>query len=454
MDKSYSEFVIKSIAEEAREIEGMATTPTVDRVNDVVDPMGLSFKREAALLLNHDHSQPVGTVTFGTPTANGLPFKAKIAKVSEPGEVKTRTDTAWHSVKSGIIKGVSIGFRPVESKALSNGGKLFTKADVHELSLVAVPCNPDAQITSFKSLNASKGNILNQTAINQVRKALDMSPWDAAIKSAVAPATTANTGASVDPGPGLSYVAQQNGVTVLQPLVTRSVIAQLADLGAPQLPPDVRALTQAGVLIAPEIPEGGQFPAAAPGTDFVLEAARKVGLIMVFNSELTINGSDAVLNYVQGNLESAADNGVDDLVTAELLTLAGTAHATIKDALTAFDGDIRTACWLGNPDTLTTLRSPQETGVGPNGGVYYQLPALPVLAMPEGVLLLVDAKRTAVWDGPQFIERSNEADIVMDDGKGTATTQIYRLFQQNGVALKVTKYFDYKAMVNPVALTV
>src|SRR4051812_46649066 len=107
MDKLYSELVVKAISEEKREIEGIASTPTIDRVNDVVDPMGLTFQKEAPLLLGHDHSQPVGTVTFGTPTAKGLPFRASIAKVNEAGEVKTRTDTAWHSVKSGIIKGVS-----------------------------------------------------------------------------------------------------------------------------------------------------------------------------------------------------------------------------------------------------------------------------------------------------------------------------------------------------------
>ncbi len=103
------------------------------------------------MLLGHDHSQPVGTVAFGTPNANGLPFKAKIAKVDEEGTVKQRTDEAWHSVKSGIIKGVSIGFRPVKSQPLSNGGTLYSKAEVHELSLVSIPANPDAVITTFKS---------------------------------------------------------------------------------------------------------------------------------------------------------------------------------------------------------------------------------------------------------------------------------------------------------------
>src|ERR1700722_3382961 len=135
---AFSAIVIKSVNEERREISGMASTPQLDRANDIVEPLGLTFAKDAPLLLNHDHSRPVGTVQFGSPTVRGLPFKATIAKVSEPGVVRDRTDEAWHSVKSGLIKGVSVGFRPLASEPLGRGqGTRFTKADVHELSLVA-----------------------------------------------------------------------------------------------------------------------------------------------------------------------------------------------------------------------------------------------------------------------------------------------------------------------------
>lgn len=158
--KAFSAIVIKTVSEERREITGTASTPQLDRVNDIVEPLGLSFAKDAPLLLNHDHSQPVGTVQFGTPTAKGLPFRAQIAKVTEPGVVKDRTDEAWHSVKAGLIKGVSIGFMPKESEAIGRGSKAGTrykKAEIHELSLVAIPCNPEAVITAFKSLEIVEG---------------------------------------------------------------------------------------------------------------------------------------------------------------------------------------------------------------------------------------------------------------------------------------------------------
>jgi HK97 family phage prohead protease len=153
---AFSAIVIKSVNEERREISGMASTPQLDRVLDIIEPLGLTFANDAPLLLNHDHARPVGTVKFGTPTTKGLPFKATIAKVTEPGVVKDRTDEAWHSVKSGLIKGVSVGFRPLASEPLGPGkGTRFTKADVHELSLVAIPCNPGAIISAFKSMSAA-----------------------------------------------------------------------------------------------------------------------------------------------------------------------------------------------------------------------------------------------------------------------------------------------------------
>lgn len=150
--KAFSAFVIKSVNEDAREFEGIASTPTLDRVKDSVKPEGLRYQSEVPLLLNHNHAQPVGTVVFGKATPKGLPFKGKIAKVDEEGTVKQRTDEAWHSVKHRIIKGVSIGFKPEEYEPNKAGGMDFTKAEVHELSLVSIPCNPEAVITAFKSL--------------------------------------------------------------------------------------------------------------------------------------------------------------------------------------------------------------------------------------------------------------------------------------------------------------
>ncbi|MGQ7243700.1 phage major capsid protein [Salinicola sp. V024] len=141
-----------------RVIEGIATTPTPDRVKDVVEPSGVTFKNPAPLLLQHNHAEPVGEVTFHEPTKSGVRFTAKIAQIEEEGPLKTRCDTAWQSIKAGLVKGVSIGFRPLEYEPIKSGGMRFTKSEVFELSLVTIPANADATIQIIKSYDQESLN--------------------------------------------------------------------------------------------------------------------------------------------------------------------------------------------------------------------------------------------------------------------------------------------------------
>ncbi|MBV8272795.1 MAG: HK97 family phage prohead protease, partial [Cupriavidus sp.] len=450
MEKSFSSIEIKSLQDDKREIEGIASTPAVDRVNDIVEPMGLSFQREAPLLLNHDHSQPVGTVQFGRPTAKGLPFRAKIAKVAEAGAVKDRCDEAWHSVKNGLIKGVSIGFRPLESKPLNNGGTRFTKSDVHELSLVAVPANPEATITAFKSADTKTTitkdtHMQKNTVADQIRKALSMTHAEAVIASTVEKNAVP---AAMATGSPLVYPSQQSGITPLTPQVTRSLIQMLADLGAPQLPPNRRALTQPANLTAVELNEGDMVPGAAPGSAFVLSGMRRFGLLVAFNDELLAFGNDAVIAWVEAVLTNAANNATDTAVIAAMQAAAGapvstimladtgvTSRATaIGAAFDAFTADLRTACWIGNPATLGKLQDAANPNIGPRGGTYRTLPALPVLAAPAGTLFLMDAARTAVYDGPQLVERSSEASVILDSDPAHSSLAPVNLFESHMTA--------------------
>ncbi|HET7375741.1 MAG TPA: hypothetical protein VFK30_03475, partial [Anaerolineae bacterium] len=57
---AYSFLHIKSFNEDERIIEGVATTPTPDRVDDIVDPMGAKFNLPMPLLWQHRHDQPIG----------------------------------------------------------------------------------------------------------------------------------------------------------------------------------------------------------------------------------------------------------------------------------------------------------------------------------------------------------------------------------------------------------
>lgn len=153
--RAYSLLTVKSVDEEKRIIRGIATTPTIDRVGDIVEPLGIEFNNPMPLLLHHDHERPVGYVTFDRPTEKGVTFTAEIPVVKEAGIVKDRTDEAWQSVVLGLIAAVSIGFRAIEYSWMDEGGIRFIKSEVYELSLCTIPCQPDAVITSLKKMDAA-----------------------------------------------------------------------------------------------------------------------------------------------------------------------------------------------------------------------------------------------------------------------------------------------------------
>lgn len=155
---AYSIMNIKSIKDNDPDnyiVEGIATTPTPDRMSDIVEPLGAKFKLPMPLLWQHQHNQPVGNVEFAKPNKNGIPFIAKLPKVLEEGKLKERIDEAIHSLKYKLVCAVSIGFNAIQGKyeRMSNGGIRFKEWEWLELSLVTIPANADATITSIKSLD-------------------------------------------------------------------------------------------------------------------------------------------------------------------------------------------------------------------------------------------------------------------------------------------------------------
>lgn len=154
VNRAYSLLTVKALDEEKREITGIATTPETDRVGDIVEPLGAKFKNPLPLLWQHQHDKPVGTVKFEKPTDKGISFKATLPTITEPGALKDLVDMAWQAVKAQLVRGVSIGFRPIEYAFIDGGGIRFVQTEIYELSLVTVPANASASISSIKSIDA------------------------------------------------------------------------------------------------------------------------------------------------------------------------------------------------------------------------------------------------------------------------------------------------------------
>ena len=85
LTRAYSVLTVKAVDAEQRTIAGIASTPEPDRMGDVVEPLGITYKNPLPLLLYHDTKKPVGTVTFKKPTKDGLEFTASLPTVTEPG---------------------------------------------------------------------------------------------------------------------------------------------------------------------------------------------------------------------------------------------------------------------------------------------------------------------------------------------------------------------------------
>lgn len=164
--RAYSSLTIKSVDEEKRIIRGIATTPSPDRVGDIVEPLGVKFTNPMPFLWQHDHKQPIGTVKFDTPTADGITFEAEIPSIDEAGALKNRIDEAWQSIKVGLVRAVSIGFRALEYAWLDEGGIRFIKSEVYELSAVTIPAQPDAVMTSIKNMDAAGVALIKQFDAN------------------------------------------------------------------------------------------------------------------------------------------------------------------------------------------------------------------------------------------------------------------------------------------------
>ncbi|HGN2642882.1 phage major capsid protein [Pseudomonas aeruginosa] len=169
MNRAYSVLTVKALDDGQRVITGVATTPNPDRVGDIIEPLGVEYKNPLPLLWQHEHDKPVGTVTFDKPTAKGITFTAQLADVQEEGKLKERIDEAWQSLKAGLVRGVSIGFRPIEYSWMDDGGIRFIQTEVFELSLVTIPCNVDATISTIKSLDRKQLAALGKQAVPVVR---------------------------------------------------------------------------------------------------------------------------------------------------------------------------------------------------------------------------------------------------------------------------------------------
>lgn len=155
LQRAYSVLQIKAVDEVERTIEGIASTPTPDRMGDIVEPLGAEFTLPIPFLWQHESREAaIGHVIEATATKDGIRVKVKIESDDVPGPLKDRLDYAWRSIKKGLVAGLSIGFKPLEVSEIANSwAERFLRWDWMELSAVTIPANAEATMQNIKSLD-------------------------------------------------------------------------------------------------------------------------------------------------------------------------------------------------------------------------------------------------------------------------------------------------------------
>ncbi|EIG6597907.1 phage major capsid protein [Salmonella enterica] len=154
LDRACTIMTVKAVDEDKRIITGIASTPSPDRDGDIMDPDGAKFGSENPFLWQHDRTQPIGNCS-AKKVKEGLQITAQLVKPTPdmPSQLVARLEEAWASIKSGLVKGLSIGFKPIKYAYLDSGGIHFLEWELLEVSAVTIPANAECSIQTVKSFD-------------------------------------------------------------------------------------------------------------------------------------------------------------------------------------------------------------------------------------------------------------------------------------------------------------
>lgn len=163
--RSAEEPVFKAGSQSADDpFEFVLSDETVDRHGDIVRASGWKlsdFKKNPIALAGHNHDlrQVVGVWQNVRVVGKQLIGRLKLAEEGTSEVV----DVARKLLEQRIIKAVSVGFRVLEWEPRDEkepwGGWDISKAALHEVSLVAVPANPNA-LAVAKAFSPKAADIL------------------------------------------------------------------------------------------------------------------------------------------------------------------------------------------------------------------------------------------------------------------------------------------------------
>ncbi|HRP26036.1 phage major capsid protein, partial [Thauera sp.] len=129
------------------DLEFVMSDETVDRYGDVVSAAGwqlAAFRKNPIALFGHSSGFPIGR--WKNVRVDGRKLVGQLEFATEGTSL--RIDELRRLVEQGILRAVSVGFRPIDDEPMDEkdpwGGRRYTKQELLECSLVSVPANPSA----------------------------------------------------------------------------------------------------------------------------------------------------------------------------------------------------------------------------------------------------------------------------------------------------------------------
>lgn len=151
--------VRKTIAAKADGLDFVLSDETPDRMGEIIAAAGWqleNFKKNPIALFGHRGDFPIGKWTDLHVEKGALRGNLELA----PAGTSARIDELRNLIEAGILKAVSVGFRPLEKKPMDEqadkffGPFKYLKQELVECSLVSIPANPNA-LAVAKSLKVS-----------------------------------------------------------------------------------------------------------------------------------------------------------------------------------------------------------------------------------------------------------------------------------------------------------
>lgn len=158
----------KSKKRSTETVSFVASTASPDRYGDVIDQKGwetTAYNKNPVVLLNHDSSQlPIGK-------GNVHIRNGQLVIDVQFDDQDPKAQEVKRKAQNGFMNAVSVGFRPLESKAryelpkdnkyYGTKGTYFSKAELLEVSIVTIPANGEATMLEQRFYDMKK-NIVEE----------------------------------------------------------------------------------------------------------------------------------------------------------------------------------------------------------------------------------------------------------------------------------------------------